>query len=167
MGQHSVFGLYNTITLGIKGTGMTGFAALSESQRWALAFHVSTLATGKRERERGAALWKGGAAGRELGDLRALVMATPREVAARLGGDGAAVLAYLRSEPARSARVGRESRPRASARACSARASRPIGEATRRARTSSPSPAISRASSWSRRPLGGWTARSRPASRAR
>jgi len=107
-GQLSVFGLYNTITLGIKGTAMTGFPALSESQRWALAFHVSTLMGGGDERARGAALWKGGTGRGELADLRALVMATPREVAARLGGDGAAVLAYLRSEPGAVA-AGRES----------------------------------------------------------
>ena len=106
--QWSVFGLYNTITLGIKGTAMTGFPVLSESRRWALAFHVSTLAGGGAERARGAALWKGGTGRSELGDLRALVMATPREVAARLGGDGAAVLAYLRSEPGAVA-AGRES----------------------------------------------------------
>ncbi|HEX4994352.1 MAG TPA: FTR1 family protein [Methylomirabilota bacterium] len=97
--QLSVFGLYNTITLGIKGTAMTGFPALSDAQRWGLAFHVSTLAGAGDERLRGAALWKGGTGRRELGDLRALVMATPREVTARLGGDGAAVLAYLRGEP--------------------------------------------------------------------
>jgi high-affinity iron transporter len=106
--QLSVFGLYNTITLGIKGTAMTGFPALSEAQRWALAFHVSTLAGSGDERARGAALWKGGAGKRELGNLRALVMATPREVTARLGGDGAAVLAYLRGEP-KTVGVGRES----------------------------------------------------------
>ena len=60
--QLSVFGLYNTITLGIKGTAMTGFPALSEAQRWALAFHVSTLAGSGDERgARRDALWKGGA----------------------------------------------------------------------------------------------------------
>ena len=108
MGQHSVFGLYNTITLGIKGTAMSGFAPLTDSQRWALAFHVSTLATGGEARDRGAALWKSGVGKTELRDLRALVMATPRDVAARAGSDGAAVLAYLRSEPAALA-TGRES----------------------------------------------------------
>jgi high-affinity iron transporter len=108
MGQHSVFGLYNTITLGIKGTAMSGFAPLTDSQRWALAFHVSTLATGGEARDRGAALWKSGVGKTELRDLRALVMATPRDVAARAGSDGVAVLAYLRSEPAALA-TGRES----------------------------------------------------------
>lgn len=99
MDELSLFSLYNTITLGIKGTAMTGFAPLSEAQRWGLAFYVSTLATPAAERERGARRWKDGAERSELHDLRALVMATPKEVAARSGGDGAAVLAYLRSAP--------------------------------------------------------------------
>ena len=99
MGERSLFGLYNTITLGIKGTAMTGFAPLGEAQRWGLAFYVSTLATPPAERERGARLWKDGVGRSELRDLRSLVMATPKEVAARAGGDGAAVLAYLRSNP--------------------------------------------------------------------
>jgi high-affinity iron transporter len=128
-GQLSVFGLYNTITLGIKGTAMTGFPVLSESQRWALAFHVSTLAGGGAERARGAALWKGGTGRGELGDLRALVMATPREVAARLGGDGAAVLTYLRGEPG-AVGAGRESAIDLSARLLGVEAYR-RGDATR------------------------------------
>jgi high-affinity iron transporter len=99
MGEHSVFGIYNTITLGIKGTAMTGFASLSEAQRWSLAFYVSTLATPDAAREQGAALWKRGVGASELRDLRALVMATPKAVAARSGADAAAVLAYLRSAP--------------------------------------------------------------------
>jgi len=100
MGEHSLFGLYNTITVGIKGTAMTGFPAMGEAQRWALAFYVSTLPTPAAERERGAALWRKGAARGELRDLRALVMATPKDVAARGGRDAAAVLAYLTSDPA-------------------------------------------------------------------
>jgi high-affinity iron transporter len=106
--QRSVFGLYNTITLGIKGTAMTGFATLGESQRWALAFYVSTLAGGDAERARGATLWRRGTAKAELPDLKALVMATPKDVSARLGGDGAAVLAYLRNDPG-TLGLGRES----------------------------------------------------------
>ena len=100
MGEHSVFGIYHTITLGIKGTAMTGFASLTEAQRWALAFYVSGLATPDAAREQGATLW--------LRDLRALVMATPKEVVAGSGADAAAVLAYLRGEPGALA-SGRES----------------------------------------------------------
>ena len=108
MAKHSVFGVYNTITLGIKGTAMTGFASLTEAQRWALAFYVSGLATPDAAREQGATLWKRGVGRSELRDLRALVMATPKEVAARSGADAAAVLAYLRGEPGALA-SGRES----------------------------------------------------------
>ncbi|HEU4439843.1 MAG TPA: cytochrome c/FTR1 family iron permease [Methylomirabilota bacterium] len=99
MGEHSVFAIYNTITLGIKGTAMTGFASLGEAERWALAFYVSGLAAPEAAREQGAALWKRGVGRSELGSLRALVMATPKGVAARSGADAASVLAYLRSEP--------------------------------------------------------------------
>ena len=108
MGEHSLFGLYNTITVGVKGTAMVGFPALGEAQRWALAFYVSTLGVPAAERERGAALWRDGGGRGELRDLRALVMATPKEVAARGGRDAAAVLAYLASDPAALA-TGRES----------------------------------------------------------
>jgi high-affinity iron transporter len=38
--QRSLFGLFNTITLGVDGTGMAGFGRLSDSDRWALAFLV-------------------------------------------------------------------------------------------------------------------------------
>jgi high-affinity iron transporter len=115
MGQLSVFGLYNTITLGIPGTGMTGFASLDEARRWALAFHVSTLSMAADERGLGAALWARGIGRSELPDLRALVMATSRDLAARSGPDGAAVLAYLRSEPG-ALGAGRESPLEATAR---------------------------------------------------
>src|SRR5262249_50224980 len=96
------------ISLGIKGTAMAGFPALNESQRWGLAFYVSTLSASPEARERGAALWKRGVGRDQLRDLRALVMTTPKEVAARAGGDAAAVLAYLQSEPGALA-SGRES----------------------------------------------------------
>ncbi len=108
MGERSLFGLYNTITVGVKGTAMVGFPALGEARRWALAFYVSTLGVPAAERERGAALWRDGGGRGELRDMRALVMATPREVAARGGRDAAAVLAYLASDPAALA-TGRES----------------------------------------------------------
>jgi len=41
--QRSLFGLYNTITLGVNGTGMIGFPQLSDADRWSLAFHVGGL----------------------------------------------------------------------------------------------------------------------------
>lgn len=41
--QRSLFGLYNTITLGVDGTAMPPFPQLSDSQRWSLAFYVGSL----------------------------------------------------------------------------------------------------------------------------
>jgi high-affinity iron transporter len=108
MGERSLFGLYNTITLGIKGTAMTGFAPLGEAKRWGLAFYVSTLATPPAERERGRRLWKDGVGRSELHDLRSRDWAPPRGGAPRRPRDGAAVLAYLRGDPGALA-AGRES----------------------------------------------------------
>ena len=44
MAQRGVYGLYNTITLGVDGTGMASYAHLSEDDRWALAYHVAGFA---------------------------------------------------------------------------------------------------------------------------
>lgn len=44
--QRSLFGLYNTITLGVNGTAMPAFSGLDEADRWALAFHVGGLFAG-------------------------------------------------------------------------------------------------------------------------
>lgn len=41
--QRSLFGLYNTVSLGVDGTGMTAFPHLSDHQRWSLAFLVGGL----------------------------------------------------------------------------------------------------------------------------
>jgi high-affinity iron transporter len=41
--QRSTYSLYNTITLGVGGTGMAGYAGLSDDDRWALAYHVASL----------------------------------------------------------------------------------------------------------------------------
>ncbi|MBG59454.1 MAG: hypothetical protein CMJ16_03250 [Peredibacter sp.] len=37
------FQAYNTITLGVDGTGMAGYSFLSDEERWSLAFYVSTF----------------------------------------------------------------------------------------------------------------------------
>jgi high-affinity iron transporter len=43
MSQRSLFSLYNTVTLGVKGTAMPAFATLREDERWALAAHVASF----------------------------------------------------------------------------------------------------------------------------
>ena len=42
MAQRGVHGLYNTITLGVEGTGMAAYTQLSDEERWALAYHVKS-----------------------------------------------------------------------------------------------------------------------------
>ncbi|QBQ55212.1 cytochrome c/FTR1 family iron permease [Nitrosococcus wardiae] len=99
--QRSIYSLFSTITLGVPGTAMPSFQQpLSEQQRWALAFYVSTFATASEERKAGAALWQQGLGKEIFPDLQALTSQTPREVSAQHGEEARQVLAYLRSEPA-------------------------------------------------------------------
>ena len=57
MRQRSVYGLYSTISLGVTGTPMRGFTQLSEEDRWALAFYVTSLATPVDVTQKGAAIF--------------------------------------------------------------------------------------------------------------
>ena len=95
----SVYGLYNTISLGVAGTTMLAFADLSEDQRWALAFYVSGFSADDALRARGAAAWERGAGRERFASLAAVATATPAEARAS-GEEAAAILAYLRGRPA-------------------------------------------------------------------
>lgn len=100
--QRSIYSLFSTISLGVDGTAMSSFReSLSEAQRWALAFYVSTFSTTAEERKAGAALWQAGVGKDLFGGLRALVSQTPREVGARYGEEARQVFAYLRGAPSR------------------------------------------------------------------
>lgn len=46
LGQMSPFQAFNTITYGVNGTAMAGFASFAESDRWALASYIFTLRKG-------------------------------------------------------------------------------------------------------------------------
>jgi high-affinity iron transporter len=94
----SVYGLYNTISLGVAGTGMAAFTDLTDDERWALAFYVSRFSSDDATRARGAAAWAAGAHRDRFSDLAALATTTPAE--ARAAGEQAeAILAHLRSQP--------------------------------------------------------------------
>jgi high-affinity iron transporter len=99
MAQRSLYSLYSTITLGVDGTAMVGFPALSEDQRWALAFHVAGLGAPEAEQRRGKALWNAGQGRTAFPDLASIATRSPRELEARHGGDAPALLAFLRAEP--------------------------------------------------------------------
>jgi high-affinity iron transporter len=100
--ERSLFALHQTISRGVPGTSMPAFATLSDDERWALSFFVSTLAFSDQEREAGAALWKSDAKVRAaLPSLAALTQASESTLAAAIPAQQAAqVLAYLRSNPA-------------------------------------------------------------------
>ncbi|HET9766188.1 MAG TPA: cytochrome c, partial [Thermoanaerobaculia bacterium] len=56
--QRSLYGLYNTITLGVAGTGMASFSHLPDDDRWALAFHVGSLFADDAMLAAGATAWE-------------------------------------------------------------------------------------------------------------
>ena len=97
--DRSLFGLYQVISQGLEGTAMQSYAALSEADRWALAFHSGGLAYG--DAAEGERIWRSDGAVRALvPDLAALVALTPGELEARLGaGKAATVTAFLRANP--------------------------------------------------------------------
>lgn len=94
----SVFGLYNTISLGVEGTSMPAFSQLTDEQRWALAFHVSTFSAEPALIKSGEAAWRKGDGHAAFPDLAAVVTTTPAEASGNgVGND--ATLAYLRQHP--------------------------------------------------------------------
>lgn len=98
MSQRSLYGLYNTVTLGVKGTPMRAFAELPEADRWALAFFAAGLRTSPVQAAEGQALWTQGTGKAEFAGLKELVLPAPREVAAK-GPALGAVHAYLTLHP--------------------------------------------------------------------
>lgn len=98
MSQRSLYGLYNTITLGVNGTGMRGFAELSEADRWALAFFAGNLRAQPADVQKGQAAWQAGTGKQAFAQLRDVVMPAPGEVAARDAALGP-VHAYLTAHP--------------------------------------------------------------------
>lgn len=98
MTQRSVYGLFNTITLGVNGTAMAAYAQLPEQDRWALAFHVANLGAEAAMLQAGEAGWKSGSFGK-LDSLSSVAGQSEQEVRATLGAEAVAVLAWLRSRP--------------------------------------------------------------------
>ena len=90
--QRSIYGLYNTITMGVGGTAMRGFTEFTEQQRWALAFYVSNFLFEDSDRAAGERLWqqnKAPAGPRTLNDLSVM---TPNQAAEQGGDAGVDVL---------------------------------------------------------------------------
>ncbi len=99
MQARSIYGLYNTITLGVGGTPMRPFTELSESDRWALAFFAGGLRATPEQIEHGRQLWQQGKGKVDFSDLKKLVTAAPADVAKQRGADAASVQTYLTAHP--------------------------------------------------------------------
>lgn len=98
MRQRSLYGLYNTISLGVGGTPMRGFTEFSEADRWALAFFVGGLRASTTQVAKGEVLWRQGEGKNTFDGLRTLVSKAPVEQAQpRAGLDD--VRAYLTKWP--------------------------------------------------------------------
>lgn len=99
--HRSPFALYEVISQGLQGTAMTSFSALSEQDRWALAFYVGSLGYSPESRSLGETLWSDEAELRRLiPTLEALVHSSEAELAKSTGDRQAkAITAYLRSHP--------------------------------------------------------------------
>ncbi len=98
MRQRSLYGLYNTITLGVRGTPMRAFGELSEADRWALTFFAAGLRTDPSMVTKGEELWRQGLGKAEFSTLRIFVMTTPAQQAPA-GSSLDAVRAYLMQQP--------------------------------------------------------------------
>src|SRR5262249_7954226 len=99
MAQRSLYGLYSSITLGVEGTSMVGFRALSDEQRWGLAFYGAGLGRPPADVRRGAELWTGGRDRDVFGDLAAIATRSPREIEAEHGAEARLVQGYLAAHP--------------------------------------------------------------------
>jgi high-affinity iron transporter len=100
--QRSPFALYQVINHGIEGTAMASFANLPSQDRWDLAYYVSRFAYPASLASEGKKIWLSDPALRKsIPDLATLSSLTETQLSARLGpGPAAAVIAYLRSNPA-------------------------------------------------------------------
>ena len=97
--SRTLYGLYGVITHGVEGTEMRGFPELTDEQRWALAFHVGSLAVDAASEEKARQLMLSGQVDASSFDLKTLTTRTPAEIEARQGADAALVFGWLRRHP--------------------------------------------------------------------
>ncbi len=99
MANRSVYGLYNTITLGVTGTSMAAFGQLSEDERWALAFFAANAGRAADRVKEGEKLWQSGPLRGIFTGLADITSLSASELRKRRGADAALVLEYLRAHP--------------------------------------------------------------------
>ncbi len=99
MNARSIYGLYNTISLGVAGTPMRPFTELAEAERWSLAFFVAGLRATPAQLQAGQAAWERGVGKAQFKSFEPLVTLSPDEVTQRHGAQLASVQAYLAAHP--------------------------------------------------------------------
>ena len=97
--QRTLFGLYNTVTLGVTDTAMASYGRLPEHVRWSLAFYVNGFALPAEQVAAGKQAWADGDGPAALTDVREVTTLTPAQAQADHGDRGAALLSYLSSRP--------------------------------------------------------------------
>ncbi len=98
--QRSPFSLYQVITQGLPGTSMGSYRHLSDADRWALAFHVGSLANSAQDVAAGEAIWNESPQQRPFHTLKELTHSTPGDLAKTVGEVKARqITSYLRSNP--------------------------------------------------------------------
>ncbi len=88
--MRSIYGLYNTITLGVEGTAMSAFTKLSDDARWSLAFYVASL---------GMPADVAPSSNKPELSLAQVTTMSPEEVSVKLGPQGKEQLVWLRNHP--------------------------------------------------------------------
>lgn len=102
IGGLSPFKVFNTTSFGIEGTAMASFAALSDEQRWQVAFYVFTLRFSDSEAKAGAALAQQKNVTNELKSTAILATHSDDEMLEKLApfagnpDDALSILAHLR-----------------------------------------------------------------------
>jgi high-affinity iron transporter len=95
----SLYGLYNTVTLGVAATGMRGYKELSDDERWMLTFYLATLRQTAASLQQAEAAWQQGQGRSAFPALKDLVAAAPAEVESRHGTAGVAAQVWLTAHP--------------------------------------------------------------------
>jgi len=93
--QRSLYALFNTITYGVEGTGMSDFSQLSPIDRWNLAAYVGGIGVDKEIAAEGKRAWQQNGT---VVDVKAYASLSPAEAADKWT-NGYALMAYLRTEP--------------------------------------------------------------------
>jgi high-affinity iron transporter len=96
--QRSLYGLYNTITLGVTETSMRAYPELTSEDRWSLAFFVGQLASDRTQPAEVDVLLNT-ASLKPLLDLRTFVTTTPLETLDDYGPAGQQLMDTLRTQP--------------------------------------------------------------------